>query len=328
MSELPHIPLIDLGSRPPAALVGEARTRLDDIMRLSLGHYGRLALRQGDRASRRWLKRNGNPYLGEIADIARHVAMPGAYLLNMSYEWTCTSGVGPDPEGETTARLLRTLDWPLDGLGRNVVVARVEAPAGAYYNVTWPGFVGVLTAMAPGRFAVSINQPPMRRHMGACWFDWLVNRVGVWRKSGLPPTHLLRRVFDRCETYVEASAMLAETPLCMPAFYTLSGIGPEEGCVIERTETEASVTPAPAAIANHWLALNEAGMARGIDSEGRLANMRSLLRQGTHGADFAWVRPPILNATTRLSVYANATRGKLSVIGWEDGEQATAQFAL
>ena len=133
----------------------------------------------------------------------------------MSYEWCCSAGAAPTPPataccGRWTGRC---------GLGRAVVVARQEGAAGPYYNVTWPGYVGVLTAMAPGRFSAAINQPPLRRFTGSCWFDWLLGRLSMWQQNGLPPSHLLRRVFDECRSYRDAKRMLIETPLCLPAFF-------------------------------------------------------------------------------------------------------------
>lgn len=326
MKGLPEIPLIELGNRPAGALVEEAPKQFDDLMRGCIDHYGRFSLRHGDRATKRWLRKHANPYSGEISDIAENVSFPGAYLLNMSYEWSCTSGVAPDPAAQENSRLLRTLDWPLDGLGRNVVVARVEAKAGPYFNVTWPGFVGALTAMAPKRFSAAINQPPMRRYTSSCHFDWVVNRAGMWRKSGLPPVHLLRKVFDDCETYEEAKKALIETPLCLPAFFSLSGVDAGEGCVIERTENRAAVRAAPTAIANHWVAMDEGGMQRGMDSPGRLRQMERGQEQAEN--DFGWVTAPILNETTRLSVVASAARGLLSVQGWEKGRPATAALRV
>ncbi len=59
--------------------------------------------------------------------------------------------------------LRRTLDWPFRGLGKCVEIAWQSGPAGEFYNVTWPGPVGVLSAMAPGRFCAVINQAPMQR---------------------------------------------------------------------------------------------------------------------------------------------------------------------
>ena len=71
--------------------------------------------------------------------------------------WTCTSGAAPSPDGIGN-RMLRVLDWRLNGLGANLVVAREEAPAGVFYNVTWPGAVAVLTGMVrPDRGRVVLN---------------------------------------------------------------------------------------------------------------------------------------------------------------------------
>ncbi len=237
--------------------------------------YGGLALRMGDRATWRWLTRNANPYRDDIAAVAEHISMPGVFLLNLSYEWTCTSGVGPDPGGPGN-RMLRTLDWPLPGLGGNVVVARQDGGAGTYYNVTWPGFVGVYTAMAPARFSAAINQPPMKAFTRSCWFDWAIARTGMWRKSGLPPAHVLRKAFDECRSYDDAKRLLSEAPLCAPAFFTLSGDGDQKGCVIERTEHDAAVHDTPACIANHWLKFDLPGRDRGVDSVGRRDLMESL----------------------------------------------------
>ena len=323
--DIREIPLIDLGQAGPVSLIDAVPERLQEIFDISRQHYGGLALRQGDRATRRWLARNANPYQHEIAEIARRVNHPGAYMLNLSFEWSCTAGIGPDPAGDGS-RLLRSLDWPLNGLGRNVVVTWQENANGAYFNVTWPGFVGILTAMAPGRFSAAINQPPMRRHTRSCWFDWAINRYGVWRRTGYPPPHLLRKVFDECSTYEEAKTMLVETPLCIPAFFSLSGLNPDQGCVIERLENKAAVLESPASIANHWLHIQMPGRDRGLDSRGRLKMMEEI--RGRPWRNFDWVKPPILNPTTRLSVIANAQKGALSVLGWEVEKAATAPFHL
>jgi len=169
-----------------------------------------------DGVSPRWLDRSNNPYRGEIDEIAALLGKPGAYALNASYEWACTSGVGPDPEGGV--RLMRVLDWRLAGLGRNLIAAWQRGPAGEFINLTWPGYVGVITAAAPGRFAVAINQPPMMRWGATPPIDWLIGRAQVWRSRALPPSHLLRLVCESCATYKDAKQCLAEMPLCLPAF--------------------------------------------------------------------------------------------------------------
>ncbi len=319
------IPLIEIGSGGPLALIDAAPHRLAETLDMGRRHYGALALGLGDRIARRWLADADNPYRGEIAAVSARAAVPGAFLLNLSYEWTCTAGVGADPSGRGS-RMLRTLDWPLVGLGRTVVVTRQDGGAGPYCNVTWAGFVGVATAMAPGRFSVALNQPPMPEMTPSCWLDWAIVRRRWWRNRGLPPAHLLRRVCDTCATYDEARTMLVETPLCLPGFFTLSGAAPDQGCVVERLEDRAAVREAPTSVANHWVSLDLPGRPRGEDSLGRCAMMENL-RDGA-ADDFAWVAPPILNETTRVSVIANAALGTLAVRGWESDGPATSTFRL
>jgi len=325
---LPAIPLIEAGADGPVGLARREPDRLRDIVRQGAEKYPHGLLSVGDRLSEYWLARNRNPYLEELNEVADVThGLTGIYMLNLSYEWSCTTAVGPDLEGSGN-RMLRTLDWPLDGLGRDAVVARFEGEEGSYDAVTWPGFVGIATAMAPGRFSAAVNQPPMRKWTPSCWFDWTVNRVRLWREDAMPPVHLLRQVFDQCREYAEAKEILASTPLAMPAFFSLSGLGPRECCIIERTEDESVVLEGPRAVANHWQFMHVPGRYRGYDSEGRLALMQELYRLA--GNDFAWVQPPILNPTTRLAAVMNAEVGMLKLIGIErtaTGEGAGAARA-
>jgi len=39
----------------------------------------------------------------------------------------------------------------IDRLGRNLIAAWPRRPAGEFINLAWPGYVGVITAAAPGR---------------------------------------------------------------------------------------------------------------------------------------------------------------------------------
>jgi len=112
-----------------------------------------------DRLSSVWLARSLSPYVEEIAAISDLAPGSGIWFVNTSYEWGCTTRIDAAP----MPFLRRTLDWPFPGLGRYVEVALQDGGAGIYANVTWPGAVGVLTAVAPGRFAAAINQAPMFR---------------------------------------------------------------------------------------------------------------------------------------------------------------------
>ncbi len=320
---LPEIPLVEAGDA--VALVDAERARAEALVAAARRDYGSLFFAIAEGFSRRWLAAAANPYLGELDAVAARIGRPGAYLLNLSYEWFCTSAVAADPTGSGN-RMLRTLDWPLEGLGRYLVVARQGGAGGAYYNITWPGFVGAVTAMAPGRFAAAFNQAPMRRFGRPLALDWLRNRVRVWRSRSLPPAHLLRRVFDRCGSYAEAKKQLSEVPICLPVFFILSGVEAGEGCVIERLEDRAIVHEAPACVTNHWLTPGLGGDPRGFESRARLALMTSLHERAPGG--FGWLVPPILNACTRLAVVANAAAGRLAVQGFEADGPVTSVLRL
>jgi hypothetical protein len=324
-SVLPAIPLVDLGTDGPLKLLAAERARAEALIAISRRSYTGLAVRIGDAISKRWLERSANPYRRQILAIGSALGMPGAALLNMSFEWTCTSGAAPSPDGSGN-RMLRVLDWRLGGLGANLVVAREEAPAGVFYNVTWPGAVAVLTAMAPGRFSAAINQAPMRQYGWGLLGNWAINRASVWRSAALPPTHLLRQIFETARSYDEAKRMMVETPLCLPVLFTLSGVRPEQGCVIERTETAAIVHDGAGAIANAWRSPHLSGRVRGHDNAERRALMERI--QVRTLAGFEWMTPPILNRFTRLAVQANAAQGSLSVLGYEHEAPATAPFHL
>jgi len=313
---LPVIPVLDIrrGSTPDVARAAESRLR--DLFGRARRAYTPPLLALADHAAQTWLQRCSNPYLGEIDEIATLIAGKGAYALNTSYEWCCTSGVGNDPEGGV--RLLRVLDWNLSGLGTNLVAAWQSGPTGEFLNLTWPGFVGVITAMAPGRFAAAINQPPMISFGLSLPVDWIVGRVKLLRSNAIPPAHLLRRVFELCDSYQAAKRMLAETPICLPAFFTLAGTKANEGCVIERTTDCAAITEMPSAIANHWIALPEGGHPRGGSSKDRHCMMEKALHNGDD-----WQAHPIVNDETRLVAVMNPANGTLSAQGFERTGPAT-----
>lgn len=321
MTARSKIAIHDIGASGAAGLAAAAPETLAQLYRDAQRLYTPPAVFVGDMASQRWLERSHNPYLDEIRAVQARLPGRGAYLLNMSYEWACTTSVAPDPGG-IGMRLCRTLDWKLKGLGRTMIMARQSGPAGRYMNATWPGAVGIYTAMAPGRFAAAINQPPLRSHSPLTVpFDWLRARTRQYASRELPPSHLLRQVFDTCGNYASALQQLRDTPICLPVFFSLAGTERNEGCIIERTEHDAVVHPAPAAIANHWIALQQPGRQRGRDSKARHACMLEAMT--ARHADFAWVQPPIRNRDTRVAAEMNPATGDFALQGWEGDEPVT-----
>jgi hypothetical protein len=321
---LPPIPILDIAATEEAAVASALAepARLALLLARAGRSYTPLGLLLADRRSQRWSAQSASPYAAAVGAVERAIGRPGAYLLNFSYEWGCTTGAAPDPSrGGTT--LLRTLDWPFDGLGQALILTRQEGEAGRFLSVTWPGLVGVLTGLAPGRFAAAINQPPLPLPFWGKAAGWLAARFLVGRSAALPPSHLLRLAFDRCRCFAEAVTLIRETPICLPAIFTLAGPEAGEAIVIERTQTD-SFEPAMPAAANHWAAEPAPpGRPRNTSSAPRRAAMAGLLADRRDWS-LDWLQPPILQPDTRVAVMANPRTGRLLVQGWERMGPATA----
>jgi len=287
-----------------------------------------ILLRVGDRLSETWLRRSCTPYLAEIEEVAKLLREPGGYALNLTFEWGCTTCCAQTSPG-TAMTLYRTLDW-LFRLGSDVVVAQHRTDHGPYFNITWPGYVGVLTAMAPGRFAAAINQAPLRYSLGTLGLtmpvDWLVNRLRIKRCTAVPPAHLLREAFETCENYQTAKEVLTKTPICVPVIFCLTGGKAGEGCIIERTEQDAIVHDGSGVVTNHWLTEKFRGRPRPPSSAARFAKMHELLFAVK--GDLDWVVPPILNSYTRIAVELNAGEKSAIVQGWHGNVPMTHVFRI
>jgi hypothetical protein len=333
MDRLPAIPVIDLRD---GGLVRYAERSADRVLALRdacLVVFPRATLPLLpwlDSLSRRWLMRSRSPYLPEIEQIARALGFSGVWLLNASYQWGCTARAC-DEDG--VPWLIRTLDWPFHGLGRHAEVARMRGVAGDFLSVSWPGYVGALTALAPSRFAACVNQAPMRRRTLHRWlraYDLAANAVAVWRSDDLmPPDQLLRQAFELCADYGAARRMLETTPVARPVIYVLTGCAAGQRCVIERTETGFTTREHETSAANDWV-------PRQPGWEGRIGTRRFLVstfreagdysqarRESLDGlnscatSNFDWVCEPVLNPYTRLAVAMCPARGILRVTGYE-----------
>ncbi|WP_448952699.1 hypothetical protein [Labrys neptuniae] len=311
------IPLFDAREGGPPA---HARARLEAVkgllrsclISMPAAAHGKVA--ELDAGARSWLRATPSPYVDEIEAIAALLPAPGVFLINAAYEWGCTTLAAPAPGGRS-ARLLRTLDWDFDGLGRFVEVVRQRGPAGEFFNVTWPGAVGALTALAPGRFAASINKGPAPAGMASA-SGAIVPEVTTLRRGLMPSMHLLRNVLEQAPDFGAARSMLERIPVAAATIFTLTGIKPEQTCVIER-KPEAFVTrPGPVAAANDWAS---AGWNDGTPSESSSPERRRAIAAYSGRAidAFSWVQPPLRNAITRLAVEADAGQGSLRVRGYE-----------
>ncbi|MEM6645007.1 MAG: C45 family peptidase [Bacteroidota bacterium] len=122
----------------------------------------------------------------------------------------------------------RNLDWwtENDILSKYTLLTQyTKAPAGDFVSVGWPGFVGILSGMAPQRFSITLNavlsdEPPA---------------------LAPPISLLLRSVFEEARTYHEAVDRLTATDMATDCLLLVSGVDAGEMVVIERTPTQAQV---------------------------------------------------------------------------------------
>ncbi len=333
MRALQAIPVIDVRDGGPVAHALHRTAQAQAVRDASLGWLpaGRLLAGVGDPVARWWLRRSGSPYVGDIDAIAAAVRGRGTWLLHGAYLFGCTALVDGGRDGP---RLRRTLDWPFPGLGRLAEVAHLSGTAGDFLSVTWPGFTGVLTAVAPGRFAAAINQAPMRRRTRAAklrWIDYAINPIGaLTRCGGQPPDHLLRQAFETCATFDAARHLLQTAPVARPVLFTLTGLRPGEHVVIERDEAAARTIEGETAVANAWHAPRPGWEPRvcgvGAPEENNRRRRAAMAAWVGHDGDaFGWARPPVVNAFTRLTVELCAAGGTLRAAGWEADGSGSAR---
>ena len=340
---LVSIPVVDVRDGGPVRHAREGRERALALRNAALAWFPpgmRSMAPLLDRVSRYWLTRAQAPYVDEVRAIAAVLGFSGIWFMNQSYQWFCTA-LARDEGGAPW--LARTLDWPFPGLGRYAEIARMQGPGGEFFSVTWPGFVGVLTAMAPGRFAAAINQAPLRRRAQSRWlrpYDLMLNSTNtLFRVRAMPPDQLLRRAFETARDFAQARHLLETTPIARPVIYTLAGCRPGERCVIERTEASFNTRLDELGAANDWLqglpswegrtnaskvltcSYQEAAEHSRLRREG-LASWRGSFERDS----FDWVERPVLNPYTRIAIEMNPARGILRAVGYElaDGDEVAS----
>ena len=122
----------------------------------------------------------------------------------------------------------RNLDWYSPGNLLQKYTRQVNflgAPAGEFTAVSWPGFIGVLSGFAPGRFAVTLNAV-------------LSNEAAAIAR---PITFLLREVLETARNFEEALEALCETEIFSDCILLLTGVNRGEIRVIERTPTKYKI---------------------------------------------------------------------------------------
>lgn len=165
-------------------------------------------------------------YAEDIKTIAKLLKVEEGDIIcgNLEYE-LAMCGV-TNPFGCTAAAIyvpklgmlhVRNLDWPGECIGKYTIKVVYQSHFGSFTAVTWPGYVGILSAVAKNRFSATISLLP--------WpgFDWLP-KPNIF---GWPASFLLRYIFENCESFEDAFKKIKKTPVVAPVIITL--VGPKKG---------------------------------------------------------------------------------------------------
>lgn len=122
----------------------------------------------------------------------------------------------------------RNLDFEMWNLISNLV-ARVDYYKGdqKVFSVdTVVGSVFALTGIRHGAFAINVDTRKAK-HFYEDFMEILAN-------NAIPTVWLLRKTLEQQTTYADALHRLKTERIDGPVYYVISGVGPNEGCVIER----------------------------------------------------------------------------------------------
>ena len=174
-------------------------------------------------------------YWIEMESIATQIGEPveSVVISNLYYDVFksvigCTAFAVDTPEGPLHAR---NMDWwTTDGiLSRHTTTCHFTgAPAGEFTTIGWPGFVGAFSAIAPGRFAITLNA------------------VLSLEKAvpAMPIVFLIRNTLENAKCFEEAKYLLSETPIPCDCLLLLTGLKAGQLVVIERTPTRHAILDA------------------------------------------------------------------------------------
>ena len=181
----------------------------------------------------------------------------------------------------------------------------------------------MLTAVAPGRFAASINQAPMRQRT-LLWLDYALNALaGPALDGAAARASLAGRSSTPAMTFEEARHLLETTPVARPALFTLVGCTPGERVVIERDGRVARAPTAQDIVVATTGRSRASGWRPRCSRRGDAGREQPQPPRGARRVDGArrgcatWVSGPVLNACTRVSVEMSPATGQLVVAGWE-----------
>lgn len=179
------------------------------------------------------------------------VLLGNLYYDALKHLWGCTA-FAVDAEGGPIHG--RNLDWfsETGALASATVQFRfLKEGVESYRTVGWPGFIGCLSGMAPGRFSVTLNT--------------VISDDSAERLT--PVSFLIRRTLATAAGFDEAVEILADTPVASDSMLLVTGTRPGEMAVIERTPRRSAIRrPEGSAIVvtNDYRALDGVSPSAGV----------------------------------------------------------------
>ena len=198
------------------------------------------------------------PYLSEIAGFAENInsTIGEVVLFNLIYEITayhrdegskaCTSIVATLSNGQIIHG--RNLDYPLPAYFNSLAVVLDFQKGGktVYKGTTFAGYFGLITAMKPNRYTVSLNE----RDQGK-WTenDFEAAKVGPKGMIAFAIRDLLE---DDSVDFEKAITHLRTIELTTPSYIILGGLTDNQGAVITRDREKAINIWRLNSTANRW----------------------------------------------------------------------------
>lgn len=164
--------------------------------------------------------------IAAMADLSENEVLVGnLYYDAIKLVLGCTAFAVDTPNGPLHAR---NLDWWTENglLSQHTLITnfRNGATEPLFQSVGWPGYIGTLSGLAPGRFAITMNavlstDPPALAQ---------------------PIPFVLRTVCEKASSFTEAVDMLTTAELASDCLLLVTGTRRQEMVVIERTPTRAA----------------------------------------------------------------------------------------
>lgn len=170
-----------------------------------------------------------------------NVRLQDLLLLNLGYESSCgcTTILGLQSDGHVI--MGRTLDWvdsrELVELTIEIHFIRSRSRQLLYKATSWAGYFGILTAMRPKQYCVSVNHRVTssgleKRGAGAGVAE---RGFAMIEDFHWPVGYAVRYVLENFDDYRTAVNSLSNLPLLGPAYFLVAGVG-ENGILLTRDE--------------------------------------------------------------------------------------------